>query len=124
MKPTPPLQFQDLCYFSSTAIKIITASKSSAETPQSSQFQQALLFWLFMLDIRKMPMTTTNIRDISKVDRNSLGRTLAQLEEKHLVKKEQINTTTGKGATWLYTFEDDFLRKVWAMKAIANGIDP
>ncbi len=124
MKSTPPLQFQDLCYFSSTAIKIITASKSSAETPQSSQFQQALLFWLFMLDIQKMPMTTTNIRDISKVDRNSLGRTLAQLEEKAVVKKEQINTTTGKGATWLYTFEDDFLRKVWVMKAIANGIDP
>ncbi len=124
MKSTPPLQFQDLCYFSSTAIKIITASKSSAETPQSSQFQQALLFWLFMLDVRKMPMTTTNIRDLSKVDRNSLGRTLAQLEEKAVVKKEQINTTTGKGATWLYTFEDDFLRKVWVMKATANGIDP
>ncbi len=124
MKSTPPLRFQDLCYFSSTAIKIITASKSSAETPQSSQFQQALLFWLFMLDVRKMPMTTTNIRDLSKVDRNSLGRTLAQLEEKAVVKKEQINTTTGKGATWLYTFEDDFLRKVWVMKATANGIDP
>ncbi len=124
MKSTPPLQFPDLCYFSSTAIKIITATKSSAETPQSSQFQQALLFWLFMLDIQKMPMTTTNIREISKVDRNSLGRTLAQLEEKRLVKKEQINTTTGKGSTWLYTFEDAFLRKVWVMKATANGLDP
>jgi hypothetical protein len=117
MKSTPPLHLEDFGYFAATAVKILTGQPDKTT---SSQNQQAMLFWVFMLHIQKRPMTTSNVLEISKLERNLLHRTLTPLTKKGILDRTKINTSTGRGVTYLYTFNEAFIAKVWKMKTDAT----
>lgn len=121
-KATPALHITDLGYFAHVVLERSRRSEATGETRQSLREQHGLMTYLFFLSIRAQKLVTPNIMEISGLDRNSVYRLTAQLEEKGFIGRTQKPTEAGSGVVWNFHFTPDFLAEIERTKALAGTL--